>query len=402
MRKILLGTTAVVGAALLGAQAHAQEAPTVRVGGYFDFSAGYINDSADRNRITATSGTRSRDKIDFRSDAEIHIFVSGKAANGLEYGAVVELQVDNFGGSAAGTGVDTDEMYMFLASPTLGRLIVGDEDSATNLLQVRPLPPFAAGVAGRWTDYVQHSSGSRYLMGSINDGNDATKIIYLSPQFFGFDFGISYAPNAGEGERELIGASGAVPGAGPYVPGATAMQRDGSTLRDEIGAAIRYRGSFGNVGVAAGFGAQTAKPPVTAPMNTPNVTAYNIGLTVSAFGVSVGGEYVWGKYAGPSPGRAPVLPGRGNSNHYVLGASYTFAPFAVGGFYGRGAQDNGPGVSDLTQTVWGLGAIYNIAPGLQGFVNYTNVSDKNRAAIGNPARTTRSIDAFIVGMALAF
>ena len=34
MRKILLGTTAVVGAALIAPVASAQEAPTVRIGGY--------------------------------------------------------------------------------------------------------------------------------------------------------------------------------------------------------------------------------------------------------------------------------------------------------------------------------------------------------------------------------
>ena len=403
MRKILLGTTAVVGAALIGAQAHAQTAPTVRVGGYFDFSVGYIDDTADRNRIIATSGVRSRDKIDFRSDAEIHIIVSGKAANGLEYGAVIELQVDNVGGSSAGTAVDTDEMYMFVASPSLGRLTLGDEDNAANLIQVRAPTVYGSGPAGRWTDFVQAQGGSRYLMGSINDGNDATKIIYMSPQFFGFDFGISFAPNGGEGERELLGAAAGAPVAGAYVPGAaTTMQRDGAGLRNEISGAIRYRGSFGNVGVAAGLGAQTARPAVTVPGGTPNVTAYNVGLSVSAFGFQVGGEYVWGKYAGGSPGRTPVAPGRGNSSHYVLGATYTTGPIGLGAFYGSATQDNGPGVSDLRQTVWGLGTTYAIAPGLQGFANYTNVSDKNRVAIGNPARTTRSIDAFIVGMALAF
>ena len=47
MRKILLGTTAVVGAALLApTMAAAQEAPTVRVGGYFRVYYGYTRQTS--------------------------------------------------------------------------------------------------------------------------------------------------------------------------------------------------------------------------------------------------------------------------------------------------------------------------------------------------------------------
>src|SRR4051812_47229568 len=52
MRKILLGTTAVVGAALLAPSfAAAQEAPTVRIGGFFRAYYGYTQQSG-RNSTT--------------------------------------------------------------------------------------------------------------------------------------------------------------------------------------------------------------------------------------------------------------------------------------------------------------------------------------------------------------
>ena len=51
MRKILLGTTGVVGAALIGmGAAQAQTAPTVRIGGYLQTTFAWADDSLDYAR----------------------------------------------------------------------------------------------------------------------------------------------------------------------------------------------------------------------------------------------------------------------------------------------------------------------------------------------------------------
>ncbi|MFN6955249.1 MAG: porin, partial [Acetobacteraceae bacterium] len=199
MRKLLLGTTAVVGAALIGATgAAAQEAPTVRIGGYFDFSLGYVNDNADRNLATGAGLSR----WDFRADTEIHVLVQGKAANGLTYGARIEFEMDAVGVGGAGTTFNTDEIWMFVSSPTLGTLRFGDTDSAAGVMQVRP--PRYTGFTGLRVNWVRQG-GTRYMFAGLNDGADNTKIVYLSPQFAGFDFGLSFALNGGEGEREVLG-----------------------------------------------------------------------------------------------------------------------------------------------------------------------------------------------------
>ena len=55
MRKLLLGTTAVVGAALLAPEmAAAQQAPTVRIGGYFRAYYGYTNQTSPH--VTGATG----------------------------------------------------------------------------------------------------------------------------------------------------------------------------------------------------------------------------------------------------------------------------------------------------------------------------------------------------------
>jgi predicted porin len=413
MRKILLGTTAVVGAALLGsASAQAQQAPTLRIGGYFEFNVGYVNDDMDRPgagtgvavpNSPALNGRR-RDRWDFRQgDTEIHLFVTAKAANGLSYGFTMELQFDNATTQGAGTVVDTDEAYAFLSTPTLGTLRLGDEDSAPSLMQVRVPTVTGLGPDNMWDEFVARSPDGQapYLISGINDGSDATKIIYLSPQFFGFDFGVSFAPNSREGE-----AFNSTSGTG-------ILQRDpfdNIAPRNELAGAIRYRGSFSNIGVAASFGAMRGDAPepqlAAAPQTLQDVTAYQVGVALTAFGFTVGGEYNWGKYGGASTGRLPIAQGLGNSSNWALGVTYTAGPIAVGGFYGIGERDHGPVLADREQTVWGVGAAYTLAPGLELVANYTNVRDRN---LPNNASTPtaialqrRDIDVFIVGTRIAF
>jgi predicted porin len=403
MRKILLGTTAVVGAALLGMTgAQAQEAPTVRVGGYFEFTGGYIDDDADQGAITLTTPGRpnetvSRSKFDFRTDLEITVLVRGKAANGLSYGAEIEFQIDANNTSA--TAVDTDEAWGFISSPTLGTLQFGDQDNAADQLKVAAPGITNLGESGGWDEFiVPAADGTRYILSTINDGNDSSKIIYLSPQFFGFDFGVSFAPNGNEGENFLAG-------------GSTAFQRDPNqgSIRNELSGAIRYRGSFGNVGVAAAFSAMTGDTPDVhsqAPVQLQDPNAYQAGLNLSAFGVTVGGHYMWGKYAGASFGRQGIREGLGNSSNWTLGATYRAGAISVGAFYSLGQRDNGGTLADREQRAIGVGAVYTIAPGLEAFANYTNISDENIAnSATNPtaiAQRNRDIDIFILGTRLAF
>jgi predicted porin len=398
MRKILLGTTAVAGAAMMTmGVAQAQTAPTVRVGGFMEITGAFINDDNDKNVLAAGPRTMNRSTFDFRNEFEVSFTVSGKSANGLSYGAVIELQNDNSAGaSGAGTGIDSDEAYAFVSSPTLGTLRFGDEDSAASLLAVRVPTISGMGPDGNWDELLTNRAGTRngnsYILSGINDGSDATKVVYLSPQFFGFDFGVSFAPNSGEGERVEQGAT-------------TLSQRNRQTLSNELSAALRYRGSFGNVGVQADIAEMRADAPertdAGAATALQDVTAMSAGLAVTAFGVTVGGEYTWGKYTGASVGRTAAATGRDNSRHYVLGATYVAGAISVGAYYGSGTQDNGPGVAEREQRVWGLGAAYTLAPGLDLIASYNNLKDRN-GPDSAPGTNQRDASVLYTGMRLAF
>ncbi|MGI9127082.1 MAG: porin [Roseomonas sp.] len=464
MRKILLGTTAVVGLALVAQAANAQQArpaarpapaaapaappplpatsvaptgtaaaifqtpvgitgagphgadgipnrpttPTtsgivVRLGGFFDFSMGNVSDSSDgaffRNNMaplsansttgvisgTALTSAKGRQRNDFRTEAELNVYADGIAANGMRYGAVFELQMDNVtspSGQGSGTGLDYDELYGFVKGGW-GELRFGQEDTAASLMQVRRPSVLWMGTDDAWDEFtVNQPGGTPYVMSGMNDGNDATKIIYLSPQFAGFDVGVSYAPNMFEGENFLNPTS------------TTAFQRDFTGLTNQITGALRYRGTFGDIGVATSFVASFADAPKSAAngtdlINKPqNVSAYSAGLVVRAYGFSVGGEYTWGNYNGSAPGQAALNKGLDGSNHWVGSGTYTIGAFSIGAMYGKGNQDNGTAsaqlgqtagaaLEDREQTYLGFGVAYVLAPGMTLFANYNQIQDKN-------------------------
>jgi predicted porin len=442
MRKILLGTTAVVGLALAAPAAFAQgiapgsggqgqtltpaPAPsiagagglTVRLGGYFEFSGANIQDDNDRalrvnNSATATppgagaaTHGQARRKNDFRNDMELAVFVDGRAANGMQYGAVLEMQMDN----QANTTVDFDEMYGFLKG-SWGEFRFGQEDSAASLLIVRAPAAGALGGDAVWDEFVSNAglhAGSPYVTSGINDGNDATKVVYLSPQFFGFDFGVSYAANAGEGERvdtqrDRVGTT-----ANP-----------GGVVDNEISVALRYRGTIGAVGLQAGAGAMWADGPARTPTaEFESISAYFFGAQIAAYGFAIGGEYAFGKYNGASVGRTAIRKGLDDSNHWLAGATYTLGSVVLGAVYGNGTQDNGgtaaANLKERDHTVWGIGVLYNLAPGLGLYAAYNSIQDEN-VPIAAPNATstanniatfngsnTRNIDVLMAGIRLAF
>ena len=424
MRKILLGTTAVVGLALVAPAAFAQSASligagnhgsagspavatsglSVRLGGFFDFTYGVVSDEADKGSYRGTSA-QSRQTTDMRTESEINLYVDGRASNGLHYGAVFELQMDAMTSTAGtGTGVDYDELYGF-AKGAWGELRFGQEDSAASLMQVMAPSVLWMGRSDAWDEFVV---GSNYIGAGINDGNDSTKIIYLSPQFSGFDFGVSYSSNRNEGEQTNTATS------------TSNYQRDYTGLTNEISAALRYRGTVGGVGIQASLAAQFADAAKQTSSGTAiatrdqNVTVYSAGLVLSGLlpGLSIGGDYTWGKYRG-IPGGASLGQGVDGSDMIGLGAVYTTGALSLGVNYALSTQSNGGTVDDRTQTYIGAGLAYVIAPGMTFFANYNIIADKNvptaQATRSGATLTTygngdyeRNITVAVAGVRVAF
>lgn len=421
MRKLLLGTTAVVGAVVMastgamaqGADPFRAAGPAmmshrdleVRLGGYFRFY--YSNTTQDYLNVP----TANQGKSDFQQEVEIHVVANGKAANGLRYGVAIEIQNDGVrqatSGVASKNSLDLDEAWGYVAG-SFGQVRMGDEDNVWALMSQGQVANFATG--GLDGDFYDSLAGNSPSLNQPSDAGDNTKIIYMSPQFAGFDFGASFAFNTGEGP--LSGCTS----------GNTSCDRLGSTntliarRRNEVVAAVRYRGSFSGVGIgasAAYIGSDVVSNTTGVSADRINVGAF--GLQLSAYGFLVGGQYLFGDAGNTffTP-RLKVAGDQRQYNSFNVGASYTMGQFTIGTQYGEtrsaGSQTTVGGVANTgsrTDKGWSIGGTYRIAPGIEYIAEYTTYEIKEPGvnfATGARNNLNNSVDGqvFLTGFRFAF
>ncbi len=503
MRKILLGTTAVVTAALAGApMASAQEAPTVRIGGSIQAYAGYINQTSrvstpntnftvlnaaglnaspntfgvlvpagtpgsttqtvngqtfgvqqvttvPNNRAVGAPGNFARlNNWDFISIPQFSVIVSGKLANGLTYGGNIDLTFNNQEGrvitdtrvGVSRTAPAIDEAYVFVAHPRFGQVRFGDEDGVMGgLMNSGWITGFGTGgVFGVWENFQTRQGGNRTQTAPGGLG-DNTKILYMSPQFFGFDFGVSYAPNFGSGGQNgcindtntswcdrayaFRGATGA---AIPIAGGEQAARRD------EMQVAGRWRGNFAGVGLSStvgwiyGGGANDISNLTVQNRTLSSLNVVQVGVSAAFMGFTAGAMYQWGdfNFFWGNPVR-----GDRNGEQVSFGLTYTSGPITVGTNYtnslveggnrftysevgtvanGFAGQLNPVPANGAMMRRWGVsvGGNYRLAPGLDLIAEYVYHSIRERGRdldAGQPGIQDKSFtNTFIFGTRLAF
>ncbi|MFC0410252.1 porin [Roseomonas elaeocarpi] len=467
MRKLLLGSTAVAAAALMtpqGAKAQGADpflpagppmvshrALEVRVGGYFRFNYSYTDEGQNQNNTDSRPGaatvsgpftttstgvnagtnganqttvtnspavqTARRGKSDLASDAEIHIVANGKATNGLRYGVAMELEVDynnanystSSGTRAAKTAIDTDEMWMYIAGD-FGQFRFGDEDNVINLMSVGHVANFGTGgMDGDQNDTI--TTNSRFATTWTSDTGDNTKIIYMSPQFFGFDFGGSFAFNTGEGEDTGCNLG--------YVTSecdsANAFTGSSPRRRNEVAAIVRWRGSFGGVGLQAAGGLWhsdvTKVLGVTSTRGIGLGKEMNVGYAAAqatAYGFTVGGEYYWGSTNATFNPLVRSDISQQNLKNFFGGISYTIGPVTVGANYARQLSAGSQSVAAVRQEGgWAIGATYVLAPGLSLVADFVDQSRKERGfnfstASAGASNNRADVRSVLIGTRIAF
>jgi len=334
MKKILLSSAALVGVAFAAAPAMAQV--DVTVGGHTKNYVGWMSqDEAVGQDVRA---------FDMLRESEIHFNAEGTADNGLTYGFHVESEVDG------ADGFTVEESYLYLAS-NLGRVNLGSEDGANYLLQVAA-PSADANIDGL-RQYINPFNYTGTTLSGLNTtgldyANDVTgtneKITYLSPNWSGFQFGLSYTPDVAD-------AGG---------PGLAGFQVDDAALEDAYEAAVRYEGTFNNIGFALGAG-YTQVENDTAGAGQDDINQWNIGadFDIGAFGL--GAVYTETNNIGGVDGT--------DSDTWVLGADYTTGPFQFGVSYLNNDVD---GVADSDRYTGGV--IYTVTQGLtlRGSISYVD------------------------------
>ena len=183
------------------------------------------------------------------------------------------------------------------------------------------------------------------------------KIVYLTPQFAGFDAGISYQPNqATSGEPQCSAAVGAASStcapaisisSGSFAAAAGTSMNRGQLARqvNTVQTAVRYRGNAGPFGLVATAGMHVGGLMAdggltgTAANGGPKYQfqqpfMFDTGFTVSYGGLTVGGHLISGA-VNPDGTYGPqsTPKGFGGTTDFIVGANYAFGPFLVQASY---------------------------------------------------------------------
>jgi predicted porin len=239
--------------------------------------------------------------------------------------------------------------------------------------------------------------------------NNNSAIGYYSPQFFGFDIGLSYAPNDGN----LNGQCG---GGGVTFTGcdrASSSFTDAGRLRNQFDAMLRYRGTFGPVGLTASGGfrtADTVDDPIPGAVGFKRVTAGIVGAQLTWAGLTFGGITTFGPYNRGFTALPKSAPGVKNRNAFSwqLGASYTIGAITVGAAYHELRTEGliAANTGKLKERGFGLGASYALAPGLALFAEYiySKASESGRDFNAFQAGTQNSFKANVglLGVSMAW
>ncbi len=234
LRKVLLSTTAVLGAGVVAVSLPGSAgAAEVKAGGYPDITiTGFLRTEAfgGEQDDLHLDPDQAR-SLDFRNDSEVHVIARAKSEEyGFEYGATIEFEADT------NSTLNTDETWIFVRGGW-GELRMGDEDGVVDNSTVGA-NTIAAGTGGiDGSDAVVAAAPVVFLSNS----NDATKVRYYTPSFGGFSLGVSFTPNqtdfnSGANNGQNIASKS----------GALAVDAENITE----GAAV-YDGDLGGVGILA-------------------------------------------------------------------------------------------------------------------------------------------------------
>jgi hypothetical protein len=262
MKKILLGSTALVAAGMI-ASAPASAKIKLGVGGYMEQWVGYV--SQDDVGDSDFSG------IDVKSDGEVHFKGSTKLDNGMTVGVNVQLEA-NSGGDMI------DESYLILKGG-FGEINIGSENSAQYKMQYGPVAygiGFNSGDQSAWVNTggtISQSGHYRAPLGSVNveaNGvNDSERVTYYTPRVNGFQLGVTYMPSSSEDSNTT--------------PDRNAVKSDYVS----VGANFNQKMGQMSVKVSAGYGTVTDAESGAGADSEPQATNLGLRLGMGAFGINI-------------------------------------------------------------------------------------------------------------------
>lgn len=367
MKHILLGTTALVAAGLVAGSAEANV--QLGLGGYYVAAAG-VDFSQDDE--AGEPGDNTSSDV-FRQDVEVYFRGDVTLDNGLTVGATIQLEGQQ-------SGDQIDEVWAYFKGGW-GQIRFGDDDDAYE--QLAYLIPSASNVFGVDTPFFEFANnfGGGGAWAQTNTtihriSGDGTKIIYFSPNFGGFTFAASWAPDR-RGEDTYSGFGGA---AGGFGGGGTTGNNNTGQVDDVFAAAINFEHDFNGVNLVLGIGGGHGnwEAPAGAGQDE-DIWNFRGHAIVGFAGFTVGAA---GSYLENFRSSGPTEPDLWTAG---LGATYNWDAWTVGLAWSHGAYETWDNGNDTdTLDVIEITGRYDLGPGisLDGMVGY-NKYDSNSSSLGN-------------------
>lgn len=313
MKKILFASSALVAVAAAGT-AQASEPIQLSVGGFMNQWIGFADED--------NAGTDGRNNA-FQSNTEIHFTGSTTLDNGIEVGAVVELEGET-------SSDQIDEQYLYV-NGGFGRLELGKNDSAADAMQIAAP---AVGPVGINDGDLTIWTNANYLIDTSSTAGDQNRATYYTPSFGGFRLGASFADDS-------------------HRNGDTTGSDTSGNGMNIVSGGIEYSGDFNGVSLGVSAIAE----------NYGEGNVYGGGVNVGFANFTVGGSYshVEDDYGVGERGTADS----DDTDQFDLGVSYAMDAASVSLTYGYADYSTGADAGDSGEiNTVDLGLAYALGAGV--------------------------------------
>ncbi|MDR3518565.1 MAG: porin [Azospirillaceae bacterium] len=362
---LLAGCSVLALAVLAASPASAQF--VVKLGGNYDFFAGYIGQSNDKGKRTTEFNNRFRLTVD----------ASNKADNGLEYG--VHLRLRTVSNSSGGSVVDYDRAYSF-AQGAFGLVQLGDLTGPGDTQRTGVLDWGTGAATDGWVDNWIPSSTFLDVRTPMS-GDTSSRINYYTPRIAGVQVGLSYMPK-GHGGEDFAHVAGSGGSNGTDL-NLSKRNSTASNVQDIYEIGFGYVGAAGPVTINLNgeyeggniYGTGVGGVPTGSSLRP--LSAYQAGGKISYAGLDLGGDFVYAGKSGYARNPGATNSGLDSQLTYDVGLQYTTGPILVGINYaygqGGGAVEQGGSYSvggHRNTKLYSAGATYTIAPGFTAGIEY--------------------------------
>ncbi len=349
--------------------------------------------------------------------ARIYPAFDAQTPGGFRYGGFGEIRANsNTGAGGAGvagtpSGVvgtagqrNTNTLfwnraYGYVGTDSLGLLRFGMVDGPFGLLKVGTFESFGDGGLNRSNLGAMAGPDANiwYFPISISSEYSSQKLSYTSPNFAGFDFGLSFAPSTATHQ----GSDGSLVAIGGTARQAVStLASDAARYTNLFEAVGRYRNTIGGVGVAASLGYMSSNKVSVAGLPREGLSIFDAGATVSYAGFMFGGHVSTGTFNGTTNLAAP---GAKTSTVWLLGAQYEQGPWLFGAHYLNATIPDHvtlPQLTSLRAQGAAAGVNWVWAPGAKAYVEALYISRSHPGfdlRLGDDARSSVTAGQIMIG-----